>query len=98
VLCRAELIFRIRVHARIRSGQKPNPSRAPLRIRLRNSKLDSLTGLAADDSPPDARYRANLNQVTFFGNLSRASHFERRWYAARGRAGVRVLPVACDRM
>jgi len=44
------------------------------------AKLDPSTGLVADETPPYARYPANLNHVTALGNPFAPSEFELRWY------------------
>ena len=64
------------------------------RLATLGAKLESATGLVRDSSPPYAKYRANLNHVTLRGNPFALDAFERRWYTARGNAGV--PSIACD--
>jgi hypothetical protein len=52
------------------------------------AKLDPATGLTNDETPPYARYPANFNHVTDFGNPFAPAEFELRWFGAPGRAGA----------
>jgi cytosine/adenosine deaminase-related metal-dependent hydrolase len=49
-------------------------------------KLDPLTGLVADDTPPYAPYDSNLNHAGALGNPFESAAFERRWYSKHGLA------------
>jgi cytosine/adenosine deaminase-related metal-dependent hydrolase len=49
-------------------------------------KLDPLTGLVADDTPPYAPYDYNLNHAGALGNPFESAAFERRWYSKHGLA------------
>jgi hypothetical protein len=51
------------------------------RLATLGAKLDPSTGLVADDTPPYARYHANLNHVGSLGNPLAPGDFERRWYS-----------------
>jgi hypothetical protein len=50
------------------------------RLATLGAKLDPASGLVADDTPPYARYDANLNHVGAVGNPFAPAEFERRWY------------------
>ncbi len=54
------------------------------RLATLGAKLDPSTGLLADDTPPYARYHANLNHVGSRGNPFAPAAFERRWYSKPG--------------
>ena len=64
------------------------------RLATLGARLDPESGLVADETPPYARYPANFNQVTAFGNPFAPADFERRWYGLLGTA--RAPGFVCD--